>query len=128
MKSATENLQTRVSEIEIVMLPSISFDVEKTQQNVLKILQFQESFESLCSKIDRLASLVSHVKANLDVLETQVDVAAEDLRIKRVDYKPMSVFKNYTDLQKHKLRRSDGNKQIEPPEIFKASDYFHSNN
>lgn len=119
MKTAIENLQTRVSEIELVMLPSIGFDIKNTQQNLFKVLHFKKEFEIICLRLDCIESLVNHAKHNLDVFEKQVDTAEENLVKHKADHVSLSLFHKPKTVPKFKAPLN-----YEPPIIFEPSYYL----
>lgn len=124
MKSTVENIETRISEIENVFLPTIRHDTTVAQENFHQICQFKENFDEICDQIDNLEAMVNRVKVDLNELEKQVEIAEEELDIpeKTVDIllksfsifaKPPTYGTNWDD---------EGN--YKPPEIFSAKEYF----
>ena len=128
MISTVENIQTRVTECENVFLPTIQHDTETTKENLKLILQHQDQFDGICTQIDSLESLILRVKCDLAELETQVDVATEELNIP--DKNPsLNLFKSLNLFSSKKATKGsnlDENGKYKPVEIFKSSDYFDS--
>lgn len=124
MKSTVENIETRVSEIENVFLPTIRHDTTVAKENFDQVLQFKDNFDEICDRIDNLELLVNRVKGNLNELEKQVEIAQEELDIpeKKVDILLKS-FKIFTKPQSYGTNLdSDGN--YKPPEIYSSKDFF----
>lgn len=125
MISTIENIQTRISEIENVFVPTIKHDVEVTHDNVAQILQFREPFDQICTKIDNFESCLNRIKSDLEKLERQVEIADKELEIedKNTPLKFLKSMRLFTkpDQQGTNLG-PDGN--FVPVEIFKAESYF----
>ncbi|XP_070507244.1 biogenesis of lysosome-related organelles complex 1 subunit 4 [Chironomus tepperi] len=123
--STTDNIQTRIHEIENVFLPTIRHDSEITQQNITQLLEFKPKFENICEQIDNLENMVDRIKSDLCMIQKQVDVADEELDIpeKKIDIilKSLNIFAKSRDLNETNWN-SDG--IYEAPKIFKANDFF----
>lgn len=127
MISTIENIQTRVSEIEYVFLPTIRHDTEMNKESLFEILQFKEGFDKVCSQIDNLDSLVNRVKLDLMKLEEQMDIANDELDISTKN--PLNFLKSMNPFVKARnpLETNLGrNGSYEPIEVFRAADYFES--
>lgn len=120
-----ENIETRVSEIENVFLPTIRHDSEIFMENFTQILRFKDQFSEICTQVDNLEALLQRVKGDLNKLEQQVEIAEEELDIpeRKLDIllKSINIFAKPRNPQDTNLG-TDGN--YEPPEIFKAKEYF----
>lgn len=126
MISTIENLQTRMSEIEYVFLPTIRHDTEINKENLSEILQFKEHFDQVCSQIDNLDSLVNRVKSDLIQLEQQMDIADEELDVSSKN--PLNFFKSMNPFTKPRSPMEtnvDKNGHYDPIEVFRAADYFN---
>ncbi|CAG9799317.1 unnamed protein product [Chironomus riparius] len=123
--STTENIQTRINEIENVFLPTIRHDSEITQQNLSQLLEFKPEFEKICDQIDNLESMVERIKSDLCMIQKQVDIADEELDIpeKKIDIilKSINIFAKPRDLNETNWNQ-DGFYQA--PTIFKANEFF----
>lgn len=123
--STTENIQTRIHEIENVFLPPIRHDSIITQQNLSQLLEFKPEFEKICDQIDNLECMVDRIKSDLCMIQKQVDIADEELDIpeKKIDIilKSINIFAKPRDLNETNWN-SDG--LYEAPTIFKANDFF----
>lgn len=123
MKTTVENIETRVMEIENVFLPTIRHDTTIAKENYSQILQFKESFDEICDRIDNLESLVNRAKVNLTELENQVAIAEEELDIpeRKVDIllKSLNIFS-----KPQALGSNLDNGLYKPPEIFSTKDFF----
>lgn len=121
--STVENIETRVSEIENVFLPTIRHDTEIARDNFNQILNFKESFDEICCRIDNLEAVVNRAKINLVELEKQVEIAEEELDIpeRKVDilWKSLNIFAKPQQLG---TNLSDGS--YKPPVIFSAKEFF----
>lgn len=126
MISTVENIQTRMSEIEYVFLPTIRHDTEINRENLSEILQFKEHFDQICSQIDNLDSLVNRVKLDLIQLEEQMDIADEELDVSSKN--PLNFLKSINPFTKPRtpLETNVGKDgHYDPIEIFQAADYFN---
>lgn len=123
--STTENIQTRIHEIENVFLPTIRHDSEITQQNISQLLEYKPEFERICNQIDNLERMVEVIKSDLCMIQKQVDIADEELDIpeKKIDIilKSINIFAKPRDSSETNWN-SDG--FYEAPKIFKAKDFF----
>lgn len=126
--STTENIQTRISEIESVFLPTIRHDTEITKQNLSQLLESKPEFDRICEQIDNLESMVERIKSDLNVIQRQVDIAEEELDIpeKKIDIllKSINIFAKPRDVSETNWNH-DG--FYSAPNIFKTEDYFKSN-
>ena len=124
MMTTVENIETRVLEIENVFLPTIRQNFDVAKENFNQILQFRESFDEICERIDNLEAVVNCAKMNLVELEKQVEIAEEELDIpeRKVDIlwkslnifaKPQQLGTNLNDEMKYK-----------PPVIFNTKEFF----
>lgn len=125
MISTCENIQTRISEIENVFLPTIKHDVEVTRDNLSQILEFQEEFDSICSKIDNFEMCLDRVNSDLQKLEKQVEIADKELGTAERNA-PMKFLKTIGLFSRAEPQGTnlgpDG--KFVPVEIFKSDDYF----
>lgn len=131
MISTVENIQTRVSEIDYVFLPTIRHDVEVSKENIGEILQFKDKFDQICSQIDSLESLVSRVKVDLSKIEEQMDIASDELEIPQKGLQLNSFLKSMNPFLKPRNPYATNigpTGSYEPPDIFKAQDFFHDEN
>lgn len=131
MISTVENIQTRVSEIDYVFLPTIRHDIEISKENVTEILQFKDKFDQICLQIDCLESLVNRVKVDLSKIEEQMDIASDELAVPQKGLQLNSFLKAMNPFIKSRDPNDTNigpNGSYEPPEIFKAQDFFHDEN
>lgn len=126
MIMTVENIQTRIAECENVFLPAIRHDNEIARENINLILQNKEKFDAICSQIDSLETLVSRVKQDLQQLETQVDIATDELHIPEKTsslniFKSLNLFTRRPNLHATNL---DNNGRYQTLDVFKAADFF----
>lgn len=130
MISTIENIQTRLSEIEYVFLPTIRNDSEMNKESISEILQFKEQFDKVCSQIDNLDSLVYRVKSDLIKIEDQMDIADEELDLSNRNslnfLKSLNPFVKTRNPQKTNVGESSG--RYDPIDVFHASEYFDEKN
>ncbi|KAG5677279.1 hypothetical protein PVAND_007049 [Polypedilum vanderplanki] len=127
--TTTETIQTRMSEIENVFMPTIKHDSEVTKDNLTQILECREKFDKICDQIDNLESLVERVKIDLNKIEKQVQIAEEELDIpeKKIDIllKSINIFAKPRD--PNETNWSDDG-YYKPIKIFSAKEYFNTDN
>lgn len=122
-----ENIQTRISECESVFLPAIRHDNEIAAENLNAILQNRDKLDEICTQIDCLEAFVSRVKQDLQQLESQVDIATDELNIPQVS--TLNIFKSLKIFSKrpnpHATNIGDNGK-YQPVDVFKSANYFES--
>lgn len=131
MISTVDNIQTRVSEIDYVFLPTIRHDIEISKENVTEILQFKDKFDQICLQIDSLELLVSRVKVDLSKIEDQMDIASDELAVPKKGLQLNSFLKSMNPFLKPRDPNASNigpNGSYNPPDIFRARDFFHDEN
>lgn len=126
MISTAENIQTRVSEIEYVFLPTICNDTKLNKENLNEILQFKDQFDQVCSQIDNLDSLVNRVKVDLTKLEKQMEIAESQLNIpaKNPAINFLISMNPFLKTKTSQDTNIGSNGAYEQPDIFKTVDYI----
>lgn len=126
MISTIENIQTRVVEIENVFFPTIRHDSEMAKENFNQILQFKDSFDVLCQRVDNLESLVLRAKSDLNELERQMEIAEDELQIpeKSLSSSILKSLNTFLKPQSSAPATNLSHGTYQPVEIFKTSDYF----
>lgn len=123
--STAENIQTRINEVELIILPTIRHDAEIAKENVSEILQFKGKFDALCDQIDSLEAMVNRVKSDLVKIQKQVEIADEELDIpeKKLDIflKSINIFAKPRDPSETNYNE---NGIYQAPEIFKSDEFF----
>lgn len=124
MISTTENIQTRILEIENVFLPNIKQNSEMAKENFTQIYQFKDQCELIFDKIDNLELLVSRVKTDLEKLENHVDTAEIELGIRESSF-AASFLKSINPFSKPtQIVPNTPLKEYTPLEIFRADEWF----
>lgn len=118
MRITTENISTRISEIETVFQPKTL-----SKETLSLMLSKKSDINVIFSKIDSLESLVNEMKSNLETLEDQVRKAELDLNIPSnsggILDKLNSILSKPSPPQSPNVKHS-----YESPEICQTSKYF----
>lgn len=123
MRTTTENISTRINEIETIFQPKTL-----SKETLTTMISKKAELELIFSKIDSLEMMITEMKNNVEILDEQVKKAEIELNIPsnpiRIFDKLNSILKPTSDLQSNTVKNLNSKTTYECPEICKTEKYF----